>query len=76
MKCKKKIEKSLSLPLISALCPDGDQSLLPNYRKQLDRDEQMPILLEKDYPGAKVAVLIMDKLNLNTHSIGSLTPSC
>ncbi len=32
----------------------------------------MPILLEKDYPGAEVALLIMDKLNLNTHSNGSL----
>jgi len=28
--------------------------------------------LEKDYPGAEVAALIVDKLNSNTHSIGVL----
>ena len=32
----------------------------------------MPILLEKDYLGAEVVVLIMEKLNSNTHSIGVL----
>lgn len=40
------------------------------HRKMLDWAEQIRILLEEDYPDAKVVVLIMD--NLNTHCIGSL----